>query len=94
MRHKGQNNQAGDLQPETSPWGQALRRGTFQLLEHNRPIGGHATGFNRGFGGTVGAVVTRVANSLTLGQQTEGYFGDAPQTLQDIVDAPPPYKRV
>lgn len=93
MRHKGNNNQAGDLQPETSPWGQALRRATFKMVEQPLPIGGKATGFTRGYHGTVGGVTTRVANMMTLGQQTDGYFGDAPQTLQAIVDAPPPYQR-
>lgn len=89
-RHdKGQDNQAGDLAPLTTPWGQQFSNGRSTLITCPRPIG---TGFHRRFSGTVGFIRTNVANSTPLVTQG-GFFGDVPTDQQPWVDAPPAWDR-
>lgn len=86
--HGGLNVQAGSMAPVESPWGQALEDATPRLIDQPLPIGTRP----RNFGGTVGGIHTASASVLPI-WETRGYFGDAPQSLQDFVPAPPPWKR-
>lgn len=88
-RDHGLNNQEGMLHPHTSPWGQALLAGRAQTVAHPAPIG---TDRKKAFGGTVGGVSTASANVIAL-VGPSGYYGDLPQTQQDLVNAPDPWNR-
>ena len=89
-RVTGPNNHAGDLAPLVSPWGQELFRATGELIDQPHPIGRQRHGY---YWGTVGGISTRSANVNAL-FVPGGYFGDLPQSEQDIVDAPPPWERM
>ena len=89
-RSRQGTNQAGALAPLVSPWGQALKAHTGELIDQPPPIGAQ---WSRRAKGTVGAIVTIQASIKPL--VTEGgYFGDAPQSLQDNISAPEPWERV
>lgn len=90
-RIHGRTNQEGDLAPWYSPWGQAFRAGTPILIDHPAPIGSFVHG-GKPYGGTIGPVLFTSANVGVLPGRF-GYGGDAPQDLQGIVDAPPPWER-
>lgn len=89
-RVTGENNHAGDLAPLVSPWGQALFARTSMLIDQPAPIGSQS---GDAYGGTVGGVTTRAASVIPL-FAPGGYFGDIPQSEQDVVSAPPPWDRV
>lgn len=88
--HGGYGNQEGMTVPATSPWGQALLAHKAQLID-NPPV--LQSSRLKGYGGTVGGVVTVQANVQPI-YTGEGYFGDLPQEQQPTVSAPPPWGRV
>lgn len=88
--HGGYANQEGMTVPATSPWGQALREHTGMLIDQPPVLQSLRL---KGYGGTVGGVVTVQANTQPI-YTGEGYFGDLPQTNQPEVNAPPPWTRV
>lgn len=88
-RRHGRFNQEGDLSPRISPWGQLMWQVTPLLINRPDPIGSQGTG---AFGGTYGVMSTRSASVVALAQPG-GYWGDLPTSMQDFVDAPPPWKR-
>lgn len=81
-------NHAGDLAPKHS--------GYFNALTASRPqMGGITTTLQAppaGPHGTIGVIRPRAASEDAL-QGATGYFGDAPQKLQGIVKALPPWLR-
>jgi hypothetical protein len=90
-RTHGDNNQEGRLVPAYSEWGQELAAGEGQLIDQPMPIGRHVSGLPS-YGGTVGGL-TVVAASIKPVVAPPGYFGDAPQRLQESVSAPDPWNR-
>ena len=87
----GVNNHEGALTPQRSQWGQALIAGIPQLTDMPMPIGKRVDS-RKPYGGTVGGVGTNVASTLTV-SSTGGYWGDLPQTQQEIVQASDPWNR-
>lgn len=89
-RSRQGTNQAGALAPLVSPWGQALKARTSELIDQPPPIGRQ---WSRRATGTVGGIVVISASVKAL-VADGGYFGDAPQSLQDTISAPEPWDRV
>lgn len=87
--HKGIDNQAGDLAPRTSPWGQLFSNARSQLITNPTPIG---TDDSPRFKGTVGFMTTAVASMTPLVTES-GFGGDVPTSQQGWVDAPDPWNR-
>lgn len=95
-RNHGRLNQAGDLAPFVSPWGQELAAHESMLIDQPPPIGGKSNPNDMhgrmGFGGTVGGMITLSANTGYV-QAERGYFGDLPENQQALVDAADPWDR-
>lgn len=89
-RSRQGTNQAGALAPLVSPWGQALKAHTGELIDQPPPIGHQWSHRSKG---TVGAIAIISASIKPL-VSDQGYFGDAPQSLQDSISAPQPWERV
>lgn len=89
-RSRQGTNQAGALAPLVSPWGQFLKAHTDELIDTPPPIGNQ---WSRRATGTVGGIAVIAASIKPLVVEG-GYFGDAPQRLQDTISAPEPWERV
>lgn len=89
--HGGLSNQEGMTVPSSSPYDRALSQAMPSLLAQYRPIGKGVDGYDP-FGGNVGGFSTLAANQQTV-VGSDGYFGDAPNDLQPMIDEPEPWER-
>lgn len=90
-RHGGIGNQEGMTVPFTSPWGEALRAGTPQLIAHPAPLT-KGDRKRKGYGGIIGGMSTLSASVIAISSE-QGYGGDLPQSQQVVVAAYPPWER-
>lgn len=82
----GRYNQAGDLAPQSSAYGQAFARSRTSM--HSSPlVDPHSSIEYRGF---IGLFFSRAARVHTV-RAPNGYGGDLPTSLQTTVDAPDPW---
>lgn len=82
------NNHAGDLAPRHSAYFDALTACRMQMVANYPPLQGPPDGPF----GTIGIIRPKAADEAPLVGATS-YFGDAPQYLQAIVKALPPWLR-
>lgn len=80
----GRFNQAGDLAPRTSAYGQALRRAAAFLIGNPMPIGNEG---DIGFRGFVGSVVVRPSRVMPVVAFAD-FGGDLPLSAQPILNVP------
>jgi hypothetical protein len=103
--HGGITNQEGYTFPGpyfTSPWGEELFAGTPQLIANPAPLTGRPQGdrhdatnvgpYHVGYPGTIGGMSILAASVVGLFDPV-GYYGDLPQSEQNIVAAVPPWER-